>query len=83
MRLALDSPTTSAMGMDGVLDDARVTTVLALLRLHPDIRAAVVGLPPGTPERLITERKLRALTSVPSKAQLQALAWFLRRKAMG
>jgi len=61
----------------------RVTTILALNKLHPDIRAAVLALPPGTPERLLTERKLRALTSAPPKAQLQALAWFLKRKATG
>jgi hypothetical protein len=61
----------------------RVTTILALNKLHPDIRAAVLALPPGTLERLITDRKLRALTSVPPKAQFQALAWFLKRKASG
>jgi hypothetical protein len=26
----------------------RVTTILALDKLHPDIRAAVLALPPGT-----------------------------------
>jgi hypothetical protein len=61
----------------------RVTTILALLKLRPDIRAAILALPLGTPERLVTERKLRALTSAPPKAQLQALAWFLKRKATG
>ncbi len=36
-----------------------VTNVLALLKLHPEIQAWVRGLPPGTPERFVTERALR------------------------
>jgi hypothetical protein len=61
----------------------RVTTILALLKLRSDIRAAIHALPPGTPERLITDRKRRALTSVRPKRRLQTLWWFLKRKAMG
>jgi hypothetical protein len=41
-----------------------------LLRLHPDILDYVRNLAVGTPERLITEKKLRALTSVASSQQL-------------
>jgi hypothetical protein len=61
----------------------RVSIILALLKLHPDIRAAIRALPPGTPERLLTERKLRDITAAPPKAQLRALDWFLGRKAAG
>jgi hypothetical protein len=61
----------------------RVTTILALLKLHPDIRAAILALPPGTPERLVTERKLRALTGVPAGVQMKALGWLLRRREAG
>jgi hypothetical protein len=61
----------------------RVTTVLALLKLRPDIRAAILALPPGTPERLVTERKLRNFTSAGPEQQLRALGGLLRRKEAG
>lgn len=41
---------------------ARITQLLALLRLHPAIIDHAMRLPPGTPVRLITERSLRPLT---------------------
>jgi hypothetical protein len=44
------------------------STILALLKLRPDIRAATLALPPGNPERLVTERNIRAFTSAPPKA---------------
>jgi hypothetical protein len=61
----------------------RATTNLALLKLRPDIRAAILALPPGTPERLVTERKLRGRTAMPAGAQLKALGWLLRRREAG
>lgn len=38
--------------------------LLGLLRLHPDIRAAIAALPPGTSRRIISERRLRPVRSV-------------------
>ena len=55
----------------------RVTNLLALLRLAPAILAAIRALPPGTPERMVTERKLRPLTGLPRSEQLQASRRFL------
>ncbi len=49
-----------------------VTNVLALLRLHPEIQAWVRGLPPGTPERYVTERALRAIARLPLGLQVGA-----------
>ncbi len=51
---------------------ARVTQLLALLRLHPEILDHVRRLPPGTPPRLVTERSLRPLTLLSSVEQLKA-----------
>jgi hypothetical protein len=56
----------------------RVTQVLALLDLHPAILDAIRSLPPGTPERLISERKLRPLTRLPQSEQLRAARQLLR-----
>jgi hypothetical protein len=50
----------------------RVANLLALLKLAPAILVAIRALPPGTPERLVTERKLRPLTGLPQSEQLQA-----------
>ncbi|MCU0692744.1 MAG: hypothetical protein MUF54_15190 [Polyangiaceae bacterium] len=38
----------------------RVTQLMKLLDLHPKIREYIKSLPPGTPERMVTERGLRA-----------------------
>jgi hypothetical protein len=54
------------------LTRARVSQLMSLLLLHPDILDYVRQLPAGTPDRLITERKLRALVEQPRSAQLVA-----------
>ena len=59
----------------------RVTQVLALLKLTAPIREAIKRLPPGTPARLVTERRLRTLTGLSEKEQVAALADLL--DAMG
>jgi hypothetical protein len=43
---------------------------LGLLSLRRDILDFIRTLPPGTPERLVTEKKLRALTRLPTSEQL-------------
>jgi len=50
---------------------ARITQVLSLLRLHPDILEHVRSLPAGTPSRLVTERSLRPLTRLSFEEQLK------------
>jgi hypothetical protein len=52
------------------LTRARVTQLMALLRLHPMLLAYVKSLPPGTPTRFVTERGLRALVVQPPNRQL-------------
>ena len=52
------------------LTRARVTQLMSLLRLHPDILDYVRNLPVGTPERLVTEKRLRTLTKLPASQQL-------------
>lgn len=49
----------------------RVTQLMKLLDLHPTIREYIKSLPPGTPERLVTERGLRALVEKPHAQQLR------------
>ncbi len=49
-----------------------VTNVLALLKLHPEIQTWVRGLPPGTPERIATERALRAIARMSLGLQVGA-----------
>jgi hypothetical protein len=48
----------------------RVSQVLALLKLDPDILEAIRSLAPGTPERLVSERALRAITGLSGERQL-------------
>ena len=53
---------------------SRVTQLMSLLKLHPRLLERVRTLEPGTPERLVTERKLRPLASLTLKHQLAAAA---------
>ncbi len=50
----------------------RVTQIMKLLRLAPEIQEAILALPPGTPERLVTERKLRAIIALDPTDQIAA-----------
>jgi len=59
------------------LTRARVTQLLSLLLLHPDILDYVRTLPTGTPERSVTEKKLRTLTRLPASQQLARAARML------
>ena len=38
----------------------RITQIMNLLRLAPDIQEVILGLPKGTGERVVTERKLHS-----------------------
>ena len=63
---------------------ARVTQIMKLLLLAPDIQEAILALPVGTPERLVTERKLRNLVDLaPEKqrARFEAMASAVRGRA--
>ena len=51
----------------------RVLQVLNLLRLESRIQAWILTLPPGTPERYVTERKLRGIAKMERKEQLEAV----------
>lgn len=51
------------------LTRARVTQLMSMLKLHPEIVAYVKSLPPGTPTRMITERGLRRLAVNAPKEQ--------------
>jgi hypothetical protein len=62
------------------LSQVYVGHLLDLLRLHPDICAAIHALPAGTPVRLVTERKLRPLARLPWDRQLAELEWLLGRR---
>lgn len=53
------------------LTRARVTQLLQLLDLHPDILAYARGLPPGTPTKFVTERGLRPLLKLKPEQQLR------------
>lgn len=52
----------------------RVGSILALLRLHPEIQAWIRSLPPGTPPKRVTERALRPIVRMALDAQLAAVA---------
>ncbi len=47
----------------------RITQILNLLKLAPDIQEAILALPRGTPARLVTERQLRPLISLDHDTQ--------------
>ena len=72
-----DARTRSEVAKRASVSANRVTNLLALLRLAPPILDAIRALPPGTPERLVTERKLRPLTGLPHGEQLQVARRFM------
>lgn len=51
----------------------RVGSILALLKLHPDIQAWIQLLPSGTPPRAVTARALRRIARLPAEMQLRAV----------
>jgi hypothetical protein len=53
------------------LSAMRVTQILALLKLAPSIVVWIRSLPPGTPDRTVTERALRTLTALAPEAQVE------------
>lgn len=59
------------------LSHVYVGHLLRLLRLHPDIRAAIAELPAGTSRRMISERKLRPLVRLPWNQQLTEMGWLV------
>jgi hypothetical protein len=61
----------------------RVGQILALLKLHPEVRTAIAALPPGTSAKFASERKLRELTSLPPNRQLDELGWLVATKRVG
>ena len=61
------------------LSQVYVGHLFDLLRLHPDVRAAIRSLPSGTPLRWVTERKLRPITRLSWERQVVRLRWLLRR----
>ena len=54
------------------LTKPRVTQLLGLLKLHPNILSFIRSLSSGAPERLVTEKKLRALVQLDPVDQLEA-----------
>lgn len=67
----------------------RVTQILGLTKLAPEVQDYVRSLPPGTPERRVTERSLRVLTTMAPEEQVVHAskhvpgftAFLVRRKA--
>ena len=51
----------------------RVSQILHLLKLAPEILAWVKALPPGTPARKVTERMLRGVARMPPAKQVGAV----------
>jgi hypothetical protein len=48
---------------------ARVSNIMNLLRLAPEIQEAIRGLPLGTPRSVMSERGLRELARLPIPEQ--------------
>ena len=65
-----EAPTRTSIARRYGLTKPRVTQLMDLLLLHPDILDYVRNLPPGTPERMVTEKKLRQFTKLPASQQL-------------
>lgn len=55
-----------------IVTRARVTQIMKLLDLAPDIRESILGLPRGTAEGVGTELKLRALVAMEDQDQQRA-----------
>lgn len=62
----------------------RVTQLLALRKWDPEIREWIRRLPPGRPERLVTERGSRAAAHEPSVPMVEPKrrAWWAWRHAL-
>jgi hypothetical protein len=57
---------------------ARVTQVLALLELAPEVLDAIVALGDPLPQPIISERMLRPLLNLPAEEQQHALKGILK-----
>ena len=62
---------------------ARVTQVLGLLELTPEVVEALSGLGDPLPEPLVTERGLRSLLGLPSKEQKHVVLAIADKAAAG
>lgn len=71
---AREVPSQAELARRHRLTRARVTQLLDLLRLPDEVLAWVRSLPPGTPPRAVTERKLRLIGRLPAAARLDAAA---------
>ena len=74
-RRQLDSgevPNQAAIACSEGITRARVTQVLGLLRLAPDVQERVLSLPDMVVRRAITERALRPITQLESAVEQKA-----------
>jgi ParB-like chromosome segregation protein Spo0J len=69
-----EAPTRASLARAFGLTRARVTQILNLLKLHPEIQQAIRSLPNTTPRRWVTERRLRKLCQLLPDEQLQVVA---------
>jgi hypothetical protein len=58
---------------------ARVTQVLSLLRLHPEVLQQIAALGDPLPAPIVTERKLRDVSKLCATEQKRWVATFLAR----
>jgi cell division inhibitor SulA len=76
---ANEAPSRAWLARQHGLTRARVTQLMSLLQLHPDILGFVRSLPAGPPERSITEKQLRELVKLDLPDQIEAA----RRRLVG
>ena len=73
-----EAPSRAELARREGITRARVTQIMKLLALAPEIHEAIQALPAGTPEGLVTERKLRPLVGMTSMDQPGAFRALVR-----
>jgi hypothetical protein len=65
------------------VSSGRVSQVLGLLKLRPEIRTAIAERRPGLSPRLLSERIAREVAALPEREQLARFAAVARAREAG
>ena len=76
-----DCPSKAALARELGVSRARVTQVLRLLRLDPEVLDAIIALGDPLLSPIVTERRLRPIVGLPPKDQRRKISAFLAGEA--
>ena len=78
-----DCPSKAALARELGVSRARVTQVLRLLRLDPEVLDAISALGDPLPSPIVTERRLRPIVDLPPEEQRQRIVALIAEEPYG